>query len=40
MLVMGPGNYRFNDYARAGLPLTLVMFVVMLIGLAVFWGIR
>jgi di/tricarboxylate transporter len=40
MLVMGPGNYRFNDYARAGLPLTLVMFVVMLIGLAVFWDIR
>ncbi len=40
MLVMGPGNYRFNDYARAGLPLTLVMMIVMLAGLAVFWGIR
>ncbi|MCS6909795.1 MAG: SLC13 family permease [Anaerolineales bacterium] len=40
MLVMGPGNYRFNDYARAGLPLTLVMFVVMLAGLALWWGIR
>jgi di/tricarboxylate transporter len=40
MLVMGPGGYRFNDYARAGLPLTLVMLAVLLVGLAAFWGIR
>jgi di/tricarboxylate transporter len=40
MLVMGPGNYKFGDYARPGLPLTLVMMIVMLIGLALFWGIR
>jgi di/tricarboxylate transporter len=40
MLVMGPGGYKFKDYARAGLPLTAVLFVVLLVGLAVFWGIR
>jgi di/tricarboxylate transporter len=40
MLIMGPGGYRFGDYARAGLPLTLVMLVTLLAGLAVFWGIR
>lgn len=40
MLVMGPGGYRFNDYARAGLPLTLVLLVVLLAGLAAFWGIH
>ncbi|MGQ0603206.1 MAG: SLC13 family permease, partial [Anaerolineales bacterium] len=40
MLVMGPGGYKFNDYARAGLPLTVVMLIVLLVGLAVFWGIR
>jgi di/tricarboxylate transporter len=40
MLVMGPGGYRFGDYARPGLPLTLVLLVVLLAGLALFWGIR
>jgi len=40
LLVMGPGGYRFKDYARLGLPLTLILFVVMLLGLALFWGIR
>jgi di/tricarboxylate transporter len=40
MLVMGPGGYRFGDYARVGLPLSLVLLVVFLVGLAVFWGIR
>jgi len=39
LLVMGPGGYRFKDYARLGLPLTLILFVVMLAGLALFWGI-
>ncbi len=29
LLVMGPGNYRFNDYVRAGVP---VMLVVMAVG--------
>jgi di/tricarboxylate transporter len=37
---MGPGGYKFGDYARAGLPLTGVMFVVLLAGLAAFWGMR
>ncbi|MCC6188738.1 MAG: SLC13 family permease [Anaerolineales bacterium] len=40
LLVMGPGGYTFKDYARAGLPLSLLLFVVMLAGLALFWGIR
>jgi di/tricarboxylate transporter len=40
MLVMGPGGYKFKDYARAGLPLTALLFVVLLAGLAVFWNIR
>jgi di/tricarboxylate transporter len=40
LLVMGPGGYKFNDYARVGLPLTLILFGVMLAGLWAFWGIR
>lgn len=28
VLVMGPGGYRFADYLRVGLPLTLVVFAL------------
>ena len=27
-LVMGPGGYRFGDYARLGAPLSLLIIVV------------
>jgi di/tricarboxylate transporter len=40
MLVMGPGGYKFKDYARVGLPLTLLLFGVLLVALPVFWGVR
>jgi di/tricarboxylate transporter len=34
LLVMGPGGYRFSDYARVGLPLSAVVFATMLAVLA------
>jgi di/tricarboxylate transporter len=37
VFVAGPGGYRFRDFVRAGLPLTLVLFVVVLVLLPVFW---
>jgi di/tricarboxylate transporter len=37
LLIMGPGGYRFVDYIRVGLPLTLVVLAVMLLVLPVFW---
>lgn len=37
ILVMGPGGYRFGDYAKVGLPLTFLMLVVILITLPYFW---
>ena len=37
MLVMGPGGYRFTDYIKVGLPLTLVVLVVVLLVLPIFW---
>jgi len=40
LLVMGPGGYTFKDYSRVGLPLTALLFVVLLVALAVFWNIR
>ena len=37
LLVMGPGGYRFSDYIKVGLPLTLVVMVVVMIVLPIFW---
>ena len=36
-LVMGPGGYRFADYLKIGLPLTVVVFVTVMLLLPVFW---
>ena len=37
VLVMGPGGYRFADYVRLGIPLTLVVLAMVLIFLPIFW---
>jgi di/tricarboxylate transporter len=37
LLVMGPGGYRFSDYVKAGIPMTLVILAVILLVLPVFW---
>jgi di/tricarboxylate transporter len=37
VLIMGPGGYRFVDYTKVGIPLTLVVLVVMLLVLPIFW---
>lgn len=37
VLVMGPGGYRFSDYMKVGLPLTLVTFLAVMALLPVFW---
>ncbi len=37
VLVMGPGGYRFMDYVKLGIPLTLVVMVLGLAMLAVVW---
>jgi len=37
ILVMGPGGYRFVDYIKVGIPLTLVVLVVVLLVLPIFW---
>ena len=40
ILVMGPGGYRFRDYFRIGLPLTLVVFLVILFILPTLWPLK
>jgi di/tricarboxylate transporter len=37
VLVMGPGGYRFGDYFKAGLPLDLLTFVVVMLVLPLVW---
>ncbi|HEY7745911.1 MAG TPA: SLC13 family permease [Desulfuromonadales bacterium] len=37
ILVMGPGGYRFRDYIFVGLPLTVVVFVVIIVMVPLVW---
>jgi di/tricarboxylate transporter len=37
VLVMGPGGYRFSDYARVGALLTVALLIVSMIFLPLFW---
>ena len=39
-LVMGPGGYQFGDYARLGLPLSLIVIATAPVLIAWFWPIR
>jgi len=40
VLVMGPGGYRFVDYVKVGVPLTLVILVVLMLILPVLWPLQ
>jgi di/tricarboxylate transporter len=37
VLVMSPGGYNFRDYLKIGLPLTLLLFVLVMVFLPLFW---
>ena len=37
VLIMGPGGYRFSDFTKVGLPLTLVVLLVVLAVMPIFW---
>ena len=39
ILMMGPANYEFEDFFRIGWRLTIVCFVMLLVGMALFWGL-
>lgn len=39
LLVLGPGNYRFSDFARAGLPLLVVLWLVFTVLAPLYWGL-
>jgi di/tricarboxylate transporter len=37
VLVMSPGGYNFRDFMKIGFPLTVLMFVVVMVFLPLFW---
>jgi di/tricarboxylate transporter len=37
---MGPGGYRFGDYWRLGLPLSLIVAVLGTLLISLFWPLR
>jgi di/tricarboxylate transporter len=37
VFVMGPGGYKFRDFLRVGLPLTLLLCLTVLLVLPIFW---
>ncbi len=39
VMVMSPGGYTVRDYLVLGIPLTIIIFLVIMIGLRLFWGL-
>jgi di/tricarboxylate transporter len=39
-LIMSPGGYQPRDFLRIGIPMTLLVFGVLMFGMIVFWGVR
>jgi di/tricarboxylate transporter len=37
VLLMGPGGYSFRDYFKAGLPLTILLFITIILLFPLFW---
>jgi len=40
ILVMGPGGYRFVDYLKLGVPLTIVVFITVMVLLPILWPLQ
>jgi di/tricarboxylate transporter len=40
ILVMGPGGYRFVDYLKVGVPLTIVVFIAVMFLLPIMWPLE
>lgn len=40
VMVMSPGGYRFADYVRIGLPLTIFLFLIVILVLPIFWPLN
>ena len=38
LMVYGPGGYKFSDYIRVGLPLSLLLFIVAIFFIPRIWS--
>jgi di/tricarboxylate transporter len=38
ILMIGPANYKFTDFLRVGWSLSILCFLVLMLGMVVFWG--
>ncbi len=38
LIMLAPGGYKFGDFFKAGWALTLISFILLLLGLKLFWG--
>ncbi len=36
-LVLGPGNFTFNDYVKVGVPMCLLSWIACVIIIPIFW---
>lgn len=39
ILMMGPGGYKFSDFFKVGVGITIVTLLTMLLGLRILWGV-
>lgn len=39
LIMLAPGGYKFSDFFKAGWALTLITFILLLLGLKIFWGL-
>jgi di/tricarboxylate transporter len=39
ILMIAPANYEFKDFFHIGWPLTIICFLMLLVGLVLFWGL-
>lgn len=40
VLMMGPGGYTASDFPRVGIGMTVVTFVMLIVAMMLFWGVR
>ena len=39
LMVYGPGGYKFIDYVKVGLPLSVLCMIVCVVGLGIIYGL-
>jgi di/tricarboxylate transporter len=40
ILVFDPGKYKFRDFLKVGLPLTLILFILLMFFVPIFWPLN